>query len=190
MIVMKPELSHNQHPSPKSTGRFASISTLFLHLNQFVIQQVERRDPDQMEREDQYHVRQIENQRNSGGRHYSLVTVNKEGETRGDIQLSVHCNVLAFSCFLFESKFVNPFRRAEPPTFTAKDAKELLCQGWRATGIRDGSHQNRESDKEGKFTLIIFNYVEVWASNLAKVLIVVIIVFLFRLVNGGRQLAP
>ena len=121
---------------------------------------------------------------------YSLVAVNKEGETRGDIQLSVHCNVLAFSCFLFESKFVNPFRRAEPPTFTAKDAKELLCQGWRATGIRDGSHQNRESDKEGKFTLIISDYAEVWASNFAKVLIVVIIVFLFRLVNGGRQLAP
>ena len=122
--------------------------------------------------------------------HYTLVAVNKEGETRGDIQLSVHCNVLAFSCFLFESKFVNPFRRAEPPTFTAKDAKELLCQGWRATGIRDGSHQNRESDKEGKFTLIISDYAEVWASNFAKVLIVVIIVFLFRLVNGGRQLAP
>ena len=27
---------------------------------------------------------------------YSLVAVNKEGETRGDIQLSVHCNVFRF----------------------------------------------------------------------------------------------
>ena len=115
---MKPELNHSQHPSPKSNGRFASISPLFLHLNQFVIQQVERRDRDQMEREDQYHVRQIENQRNSGGRHYSLVTVNKEGETRGDIQLSVHCNVLGFFVFYLKRnsliRFVEPSRRLSP----------------------------------------------------------------------------
>ena len=73
---MKPELSHEEQirveyyaryyeetniQSPKSNGRFPSISPLFLHLHQCVIQQVERRDPNQIEREDQYHVRQIEN---------------------------------------------------------------------------------------------------------------------------------
>ena len=39
---------------------------------------------------------------------YSLVAVNKEGETRGDIQLQVQCNVLRF-LVLFETKLVNPF---------------------------------------------------------------------------------
>ena len=95
---------------------------------------------------------------------YSLVAVNKEGETRGDIQLSVHCNVFRFLVYFKRNSLIR-FLHSRAADFH-RDAKELLCQGWRdgqirrlrpgyssagrflaqgrrATG-RDGPHQNGE----------------------------------------------
>ena len=124
---------------------------------------------------------------------YSLVAVNKEGETRGDIQLSVHCNVFRF-LVLFSTNFVNPFRSAEPPTFTGKP-KSCFAKGgetakfegsvqgipapavsWLKAGepLEETDRIKMESDTEGKFSLTISDvqesdYAEVRTSNLSTV---------------------
>lgn len=107
---------------------------------------------------------------------YSFVAVNKEGETRGDIQLAVHCNPSTFRFVSVASYNVSLFfLTAEPPTFVAKP--QNCCAKGGETAKFEGSVQGipapavswfkagetlveserikMESHKDGKFTLTI-----------------------------------
>ena len=96
---------------------------------------------------------------------YSLVAVNKEGETRGDIQLSVHCNVLRFLVYFQRIsliRFVQPSRRLSPGSQRAalprvarrpnSKAPSRVFQRRPFLGSRPASHWKRRTASKWRAT--------------------------------------